>query len=156
IHIDGDRDGIDAAVEIRARHRIPVVFVTAHADRATLERAKAAGPFGYVVKPLGPAALHAAIELAIYKHRSERELEEREAWYRATLDSTADAVIAVNVEGRVRTLNVAAARMLGRGAAEAVGESLQAVAALRDCRTEETAEDIVARTLLRDVPLAPA
>src|SRR6185369_6916166 len=36
IHIDGTRDGIDAAQEIRARNNIPVVFLTAHADRATI------------------------------------------------------------------------------------------------------------------------
>src|SRR5580704_9135676 len=57
IRIDGPRDGIDAAREIRAKYRIPVVFLTAHADRATLDRAKAAGPFGYLVKPFGPSAL---------------------------------------------------------------------------------------------------
>src|SRR5690242_601635 len=44
IRIDGQRDGIDAAREVRARHHVPVVFLTAHADRATLERAKAADP----------------------------------------------------------------------------------------------------------------
>src|SRR5258708_5584058 len=60
IRLDGPRDGIDAAIEIRARYKIPVIFITAHADRATLERAKLAGPFGYVVKPVGPAALQAA------------------------------------------------------------------------------------------------
>src|SRR6202521_1916625 len=77
IHIDGQRDGIAAAQEVRARHHVPVVFLTAHADRATLERAKAAGPYGYVVKPLSPASLHTSIEIAIYKHAMERQLEEQ-------------------------------------------------------------------------------
>src|ERR1700686_3691801 len=57
IRIDGKRDGIVAAQEVRARHHVPVVFLTAHADRITLERAKAADPFGYITKPLGPASL---------------------------------------------------------------------------------------------------
>ena len=69
IRIDGPRDGIDTALEIRARHHVPVIFLTAHADRATLERAKQAGPFGYIVKPLGPASLQTSIEIAIAKHR---------------------------------------------------------------------------------------
>ena len=67
IHIDGRRDGIDAALEIRERHHLPVIFLTAHADRTTLERAKEAGPFGYIVKPLGPASLQTSIEIAIVK-----------------------------------------------------------------------------------------
>ena len=33
---------------------MPVIFSTAHADRATLDRAKLAEPFGYLVKPLAP------------------------------------------------------------------------------------------------------
>ena len=86
IRIDGQRDGIEAALEIRARHHLPVIFLTAHADRATLERAKQAGPFGYIVKPLGAASLQTGIEMAIAKHRVERLLEEREAWLRAALD----------------------------------------------------------------------
>src|ERR1700733_2704545 len=77
IHIDGQRDGVDAAREIRARHHRPVVFLTAHADRSTLERANEAGPFGYIVKPLGPASLQTSIEIAIARHRTERLLEER-------------------------------------------------------------------------------
>src|ERR1700736_3113676 len=89
IRIDGQRDGIAAAQEVRARHHIPVVFLTAHADRATLDRAKAADPFGYLVKPLGPASLHTSIEMAIYKHCLERQLEEQEAWLRTTLASGA-------------------------------------------------------------------
>ena len=48
-------------------------------------------PFGYIVKPLGPASLHTSIEMAIYKHRMERQLEEQEAWYRTTLASVAEA-----------------------------------------------------------------
>lgn len=153
IHIDGARDGIEAALEIRNRYRVPVVFLTAHADRATLDRAKTAGPFGYVVKPLGPASLHTAIEMATYKHRSERALEEREAWYRATLDSAADAVIAVDVGGRVRTLNQAASALTGWSSEQAAGQRLDAVVRLVEERTGEAAGDLVARALLRDAPL---
>src|SRR5438477_12748547 len=47
IRIDGKGDGIAAAQEVRARHRVPVVFLIAHADRATPERAKGAGRVGH-------------------------------------------------------------------------------------------------------------
>ena len=62
IRIDGQRDGIAAAHEVRARHHVPVVFLTVHSDRSTLERAKAAGPFGYIVKPL-----------ELYRHLGQKE-----------------------------------------------------------------------------------
>ena len=46
IRIDGPGDGIEAATMIRERYRLPVVFLTAHTDASTLERAKLAGPYG--------------------------------------------------------------------------------------------------------------
>src|SRR5262245_56327491 len=39
IHLKDDGDGIGAAAEINEKYRIPVVFLTAHADQATLARA---------------------------------------------------------------------------------------------------------------------
>jgi two-component system, cell cycle sensor histidine kinase and response regulator CckA len=130
IRIDGQRDGIDTALEIRARHHLPVIFLTAHADRSTLERAKQAGPFGYIVKPLGPASLQTGIEMAIAKHRVERLLEEREAWLRAVLGSIADAAVVVSAEGRVRLLNRAAERHTGWTQAEAEGKPVEKVVGL--------------------------
>ncbi len=128
IRIDGQRDGIDTALEIRSRYHLPVIFLTAHADRATLERAKQAGPFGYIVKPLGPASLQTGIEMAIAKHRVERLLEEREAWLRAVISSMADAALVVDAEGRVRLLNRAAERDTGWTQAEAEGRPVGSVA----------------------------
>jgi CheY-like chemotaxis protein len=39
-------DSIEAAERIRASFNIPVVYLTAHADERTLERAKVTEPFG--------------------------------------------------------------------------------------------------------------
>jgi len=132
IRIDGQRDGIEAAQEVRARYQIPVVFLTAHADRATLERAKAAEPFGYITKPLAPASLHASIEMAVYKHRMERQLEEQEAWLRTTLASVAEAIVVADPLGRVRMLNPAAEALTGWSAQEAAGQRLESVVRLVD------------------------
>ena len=130
IRLDGPMDGIQAAHTIRLRHGVPVVFLTAHADRSTLARAKQAGPFGYIVKPVAPAALHTSIEIAIYKHAMERELAEREAWLRAVLGSVADAVVVADVEGRVRNLNPAAEALTGWSEAEARGQDLAKIVPL--------------------------
>ncbi|HXR23747.1 MAG TPA: response regulator [Candidatus Binataceae bacterium] len=42
IHLKGEMDGIEAASVITERLRVPVVYLTAHSDRATLQRATAA------------------------------------------------------------------------------------------------------------------
>lgn len=52
IQIDGDRDGIEAAKEIKSRFGIASLFVTGMSDRRTRERASALEPLGYLEKPL--------------------------------------------------------------------------------------------------------
>ena len=65
IRLSGEMDGIAAAGEIRQRFNIPVVYLTSYADEDTLERAKATGPSGYLLKPFDDAILRAVVETAI-------------------------------------------------------------------------------------------
>jgi two-component system cell cycle sensor histidine kinase/response regulator CckA len=162
IHIDGRRDGIEAAVEIRERHHRPVIFLTAHADRSTLERAKEASPFGYIVKPLGPASLQTSIEIAVARHCSERLLEEREAALRSILASIADAAVVATPDGRVRLLNRAAERLTGWTQAEAEGQPVYKVVRMSlgpvgnepgEYVEESGAADPIPLALLRDAPV---
>lgn len=44
IRLEGKIDGIEASFAIQSRFGLPVVYLTANADRATLERAKASHP----------------------------------------------------------------------------------------------------------------
>jgi signal transduction histidine kinase len=71
IKLKGDKDGIEAAIQLRERSEVPVIFVTAFTDERTLDRAKRASPYGYVVKPFHERELRIAIELAVYKHQYE-------------------------------------------------------------------------------------
>jgi len=153
IRIDGPRDGIDVAREIQASYHIPVIFLTAHADRATLDRAKLAGPFGYIVKPLGSASLQTSIEMAIYKHRMERQLEEREAWLRTALASAAEAIVVADPSSRVRTLNRAAEELTGWTEAEAQGRRLETVVRLVEEESGQDAGDPAPLAILRGGPV---
>ncbi len=67
ITMPGTIDGIEAAEEISKQHKIPIVFVTAHSDEATLQRVKLTRPAGYVMKPFEPNELRANIEIALHK-----------------------------------------------------------------------------------------
>lgn len=75
IKLEGAMDGIEAAQEIHDRFDIPVVYLTAYADDATLQRAKITEPFGYILKPFGERELHVAIEIALYRHRTEQKMQ---------------------------------------------------------------------------------
>jgi DNA-binding NarL/FixJ family response regulator len=57
VRLRGERDGVDAAVEIFHARGIRSVFATAHADRWTVERAKRAFPLGWLQKPYSSLAL---------------------------------------------------------------------------------------------------
>ena len=65
ITLDGDKDGVMAAKVISGRMGIPVIFVTAHTDKNTIDRAREAMPSGYVVKPFDPTKIAAALQKAL-------------------------------------------------------------------------------------------
>jgi signal transduction histidine kinase/DNA-binding response OmpR family regulator len=74
IRLPGAIDGVEAARIIRDRHDLPVIFLTAHSDRATLERAKVTGPVAYILKPFEERELGINIEMALYRHQAELKL----------------------------------------------------------------------------------
>ena len=65
IRLAGERDGIDAAVELLERYGIRSIFMSAHFDGATRRWAEAARPYAMVDKPIDPEALIAAIKKAL-------------------------------------------------------------------------------------------
>ncbi len=65
IGLKGEIDGIEAAKIIRERHQIPVVFLTGFADENTLDKAKEAGPSGFIIKPINEEELRNTIEQAL-------------------------------------------------------------------------------------------
>ncbi len=73
IVLKGEMDGIEAASQIRSCYNIPIIYLTAYADEKILERARITEPFGYIVKPFVNEDLKIAIEIALYKHRVEKE-----------------------------------------------------------------------------------
>lgn len=61
-------DGITAASEITNQKICPVVMITAYSQVELVERAANAGAMGYLVKPVNPANLVPAIEVAIARY----------------------------------------------------------------------------------------
>jgi signal transduction histidine kinase len=75
IRLQGQIDGIDLAAQIRDRYNLPVVFLTAHADAATLDRAITTRPFGYLVKPFQSHDLNTTIAVALSRHQAELAIQ---------------------------------------------------------------------------------
>ncbi|MBK8098231.1 MAG: response regulator [Planctomycetes bacterium] len=132
IRLRGSMDGIEAADQIRARLALPVVYLTAHADDGTLQRARKTEPFGYLLKPFQERELRTVVEMALYKHQAEQRLRQSERRFQATLQSIAEAVLTVSDRGQVLFVNPAAERLSGRSAGELSGHALTEVLQLVD------------------------
>jgi len=130
IMLRGDMDGITASEQIWDKAALPVVYLTAYADEATLERAKVTDPFGYLLKPFEERELYTAIEMALYKHKTDRVLKERERWLSTILTSIGDGVISTDRESRVTFMNSVAEGLTGRRKDECLGRDLDEVLAI--------------------------
>ncbi len=127
IRLRGEIDGIQAAEQIRALADLPVIYLTAHSDNQTLQRARLTEPYGYVLKPFEDRELHMAIEIALYKHSMEMKLRAHERWLAATLSSIGETVIATDAQGRIQFMNPVAETLTGWRQSEAVGRTEQEV-----------------------------
>jgi FixJ family two-component response regulator len=68
------RSGLDFQQDlIREAVKLPVVFISGHADIPSSVRAMKAGAIEFLIKPVRPQELLDAIQLAIAKDRSQRE-----------------------------------------------------------------------------------
>jgi two-component system cell cycle sensor histidine kinase/response regulator CckA len=128
IVLKGEMDGIEAASQIRFRLNIPVLYLTAYADERTLQRAKITEPFAYIIKPFQERELHSNIEMALYKHKVERErkkteeaLRESEEKYRTILKSIEESYYEVDLAGNLTFFNDSTCNILGYSRDELMG-----------------------------------
>lgn len=68
VNLGGGKDGIDLAIYVRENYLIPIIFLTANSDAATVDRAKKVKPNSYLVKPFNKNDLFTAIEIAMSNH----------------------------------------------------------------------------------------
>ncbi len=113
IRLRGVMDGVETAEQLRQRFDVPVIYLTAHADDHTLDRAKVTEPFGYLLKPFEERELHSAIQMALHKHRMERQLRESEARFRSLIENASDIVLVSDGDGIIRYVGPSIQRVLG-------------------------------------------
>jgi len=82
ISLGGSMDGTEAAQKIAEFHDAPVIYLTAFADSAIIEKAKVTRPYGYILKPYQEREIRTAIEIALYTHDLNRKVAESEERYR--------------------------------------------------------------------------
>jgi DNA-binding response OmpR family regulator len=68
IRLRGEKDGLHAAAEIRRQVDMPIVYLTAHSDRATVDRVRQTEHDGFILKPFQRHELQSTIDVALQRH----------------------------------------------------------------------------------------
>ena len=98
------------------------------------------------------AALGAGVQRAL----AEEELRRQYEWFKGTLASIGDAVIATDASGRITFINPTAQVLTGWPLKDALGQPVQSVFKIINEETREAGEDIVARVLAEGAVVALA
>ena len=147
IRLAGTLDGIETASALRRELEIPVVYLTAHSDEDTLERAKATEPLGYLVKPFNETTLQTTVRMAVHKSGVEQRRHLEQKRLTSVLDQLTVGLVTTDRMGRVSMMNSRAQALTGWPAAEAVGKDLTQVLTLRDARKISITADLVSSAL---------
>ena len=105
IRLKGGMDGIEAAQHLRAKFNTPVIYLTAHADDATLQRAKTTAPFGYLTKPFEERELHSTLDMALYKIEMEGRLRRQAAQLEQIVTTVPDGIALLDADYRLVLAN---------------------------------------------------
>src|SRR5579864_8175596 len=141
IRLKGDMDGIATAQTLKDELETPVVYITAHSDQETLDRAQLTEPFGYILKPIGDGDLRSVVQISLYKAEMERRLRASEAWLSTTLRSVGEGIIATNTDGEIGFMNPVAEHMTGWSGGLEDGRLLMEVLGLFDESTLQPAKN---------------
>lgn len=114
IHIEGGMDGIDVAARIHETSPVPVIYLTAYSEDATLDRARKTRPYGYLIKPFSERELHATIQMALERHLAEEALAESQRLLQQALDAAHMGTVEFDcTRGQVR-LSPGSASLMGQ------------------------------------------
>jgi two-component system, cell cycle sensor histidine kinase and response regulator CckA len=154
IRMKGDTDRIETGAKVLETLDLPVIYLAAESVRRVLDRAKLIGPCGYVRKPLQQSHLRVSIEIAIHKHRLERDVRQQGALFATVLQGIGDAVIVMNTRRRIVFLNSAAERLTGWEASEAKNQHLLTVLRVFDQNLESLREELFTALMPEDEPVS--
>ncbi|OUL34843.1 response regulator [Nostoc sp. 106C] len=140
IRLRGEIDGIQAAEQIWNHLQIPIIYVTGHSDKSTVERATLTSPFGYILKPIREQELYVAIQTALNRY-------EREQFLSTVLRGMGDGVLVVDTELHVKYLNQVAEALTGWRLDEAKDKMLTEVFQLIDEQTQLPIENPIVLAL---------
>jgi PAS domain S-box-containing protein len=120
IMLKGNKNGIDAANEIKDMLKIPIIFLTAYSDLKLIEEAKNTEPYAFIVKPFQDKQVIASIEMALSRSQIEKKLFRSEEIYHTLIDNIQDGLFLIQ-DGKLKFVNEAFSRIPGYTVDEVLG-----------------------------------
>lgn len=114
IQLDGEIDGIDAALKIKEKIEIPVIFITSSTDSETIERVAKINSYGYIIKPIDRNELKVSIQMAFLRHKLDLQIDENRQKFSTVLNCMGDAVFVTDYDGYLTYANSIAKSILGK------------------------------------------
>ncbi|MGA2914543.1 MAG: response regulator [Sedimentisphaerales bacterium] len=124
IVLKGPMDGVETAAQIRSDLDIPIVYLTAHIEDMTVDRAITAEPFGYLAKPFKDRELKATIEIALSLAKSQKELKISKVSFHNIVEKSDAGIVVVDENKTIKFLNPMAKIMFGFKPKLVLGEKL--------------------------------
>ena len=152
VKMPGEMNGIDAAREIKAELKIPIIFISGYGDPEYIEAAKEIASFGYVMKPFDEREVHAFVEIALSRKKlelkleksherleyanldlrreiaarkeTERKLQESEEKYRTLVETNPYGFLEIDSKWIITYTNATFQKMVGYSREELSGESI--------------------------------
>ena len=125
INLKRQMDGITAADLVKKQLDIPVVFLTGQSDEATIQKAIASEPFGYIIKPFDERTLKTTIAMALYKHSLDQQVKSSEVRYRQIAESSNDLIIILNEDQTIDYINISGMNILSKNINAILGKPIQ-------------------------------
>jgi PAS domain S-box-containing protein len=127
-HDSSEPEALQVLRELRQRNQtIPCLFLTGHADEATIAEIVRAGASECVSRSeIREASLLRAIRSAVSLSRSEKQCREQEETLRklhSAVEQSADIVVITNSSGTIEYVNPAFERVTGYSRAETIGQT---------------------------------
>jgi diguanylate cyclase (GGDEF)-like protein/PAS domain S-box-containing protein len=146
-------DGLQVVDIIQNTFQIPVLYLTDSFLYKNILENKLQDPFSYILKPFTEKDLHIAVEIALYKHKIQKQLQTEKQRLLSIINSMGCAVLVTDVNVRIEMMNPLAEMLTGWQQTEALGKYLVEVLNLVDQDTGERIANLATQAMQAGVVL---
>ncbi|WP_315791545.1 diguanylate cyclase domain-containing protein [Fischerella sp. JS2] len=136
----GKLDCVEVIDTIKINFTIPVLYLTDNSGLTTFNHNSLEEPFSYIIKPFTEKELYNAVEMALYKDKIQKQLQQENQKLLTVINSMGCAVVMTDINSCIQMINPIAEVLTGWQQKEALGKFWRDVLNLVD---KDTGEEIV-------------